>query len=269
MSETLGSVPRTLGTARLLAFALAMLALSTATSAQQGAPVADDATLTPVKIILAMEKAYATCRSYRDTGVVKTRSVTEDGRFGSEQPFATAFVRPDRFRFQFTDTGLGNRSSVLAVWLADGDVLSWWDAKPGVRAAESLQQVLGAAAGLSEDVSVRVPGLLLPKQVGTGGRLLAPERLSDATDRDATCLRIKGKSRATPYTLTMGGRTLTVQDETVTLWVDSSTHLLRKVEENRTFDTYRTERTTTYTAEVNVEIAPAELVYAPPGAPPQ
>jgi len=243
------------------------LALAGAAAGLQGTPGGDEAALTPETIVLAMERAYAGCSSYRDSGVVKTVSLTDGGRFGGEQPFRTAFVRPGRLRFEFTDRGLGGRSSRLVVWLSDGDALTWWDPKPGVRQAGSLQEALGAATGLSGGASDRVPGLLLPREVGAGSRLLRPERLEDADDRGVTCIRLKGKSRETPYSLTMGAQVLTVQDEAVTLWLERGTFLLRKVEEARTYDTYRSNRTTTYTPEVNVEIPAAELTFTPPSTP--
>jgi len=170
-------------------------------------------------------------------------------------------------RFEFTDRGLGERTSELVVWLSEGKVLTWWDAKPGVRQAPTLQNALGGTTGLSEGVSDRVPGLLLPHEVGTGARLLSPEQLEDAQDRGVACIRLQGKSRQTPYTMKMGAQVLTVKDEVVTHWLDRATLLLRKVEEKRTFDAYRTERTTTYTPEINVEIPAAELTFTAPSKP--
>lgn len=229
--------------------------------------VPDASEPTPVQIIAAMEKVYATCKSYRDTGEVSSVSRTDGGQFGSQQPFSTAFVRPGRFRFEFTDRGLGDRSSRFLIWLEEGNVLSWWDAKPGLRQAETLQQALGAASGLSGDTSIRVPGLLMPREVGRGSRLIAPERLPDAEAQGATCWRISGKGRPTPYSLSIGGRAVTVQDETVTFWIDRERFLLLKVEEKRSFDTYRSVRTTTYSPQLNVEIPDLDLTFTPPAAP--
>lgn len=219
----------------------------------------------PVKVLLAMKRAYASCRSYRDTGMVKTTSVTdENSSFGSELPFATAFVRPGRFRFQFTDTGLGERASAYIVWSDGAEVRSWWDAKPGVRRPASVREALEVATGISGGSSVRVPGLLMPDALPEGAPLIAPERIADADDRGVTCVRVRGKSRQTPYTLTMGARTVTVQDESVTLWIDPSTSLLRKVEETRTYKDYRSQSTTTYTPEIDVEITPEQLAFGAP-----
>jgi len=210
---------------------------------------------------------YRNCRSYRDHGEVRTTLLTDGGRAGSDRPFKTAFVRPDRFRFQFTDTGLGERSSEYVVWTDGDEVRSWWDAKPGVRNAGTLQDGLRIAAGVSGGSSIRIPGLLLPGSVGEGPLIIAAERISNATDRDAPCIRIKGKSQRTPYTLTQGTQTLTVQDESITLWIDRATLLLRKVEDRKTFDTYKSESTTTYTPEIDIEIPPEQLTFTAPQAP--
>ena len=227
----------------------------------------DEAALTPEKILVEMARVYGGCRSYRDTGNVTILTLTDGGRAGSERPFATAFVRPDRFRFQFTDPGLGERSSRYVVWTDGTEVRSWWDAKPGVRRPASLQEALGIAAGISGGSSVRIPGLLLPKDIGQGAPLVGAERVEDGVDRGAPCFRIKGKSRRTPYALTVGGKAVTVQDESVTLWIDRATFLLRKVEEAKTFDTYRSESTTVYTPALNVEIPAAELGFNVPEGP--
>ncbi len=224
-----------------------------------------------VTILRAMEKVYASCRTYRDSGAVRTGIVTDGGRAGSERPFTTAFVRPGRLRFSFTDPGLGERASSYIVWSDGADVRAWWDAKPGVRRQRSLREALAPAAGISGGSSVRIPGLLLPAELGEGPLLIAPERIEDGDDRGVACFRIRGESRKTPYTLSMGSRVLTVRSERVTLWIDRATYLLRKVEESRTFETYSSEATTTYTPEFDVDIPPSELAFGAPetAAPPR
>src|SRR5262249_45207002 len=62
-----------------------------------------------------MAKAYAGCKSYRDTGVVKTVFVEATGNRTVEKPFRTAFVRPDRFRFEYTEKR-GGREDRYIVW---------------------------------------------------------------------------------------------------------------------------------------------------------
>jgi len=256
---------------RTLAFAMAALGAAAAAAPQTAPERAESGPATAVQILRAMEKVYAGCRSYRDSGEVRTGIVTDGGRAGSDRPFATAFVRPGRFRFSFTDPGLGERSSSYIVWADGTDIRAWWDAKPGVRRPGSLQAALAPAAGISGGSSVRIPGLLLPAELGDGPLLVAPERIDDGDDHGVACFRIRGESRKTPYTLSTGARALTVRSESVTLWIDRATHLLRKVQETRTFDTYTSEGTTTYTPEIDVDIPPAQLAFgAPePAAPPR
>jgi hypothetical protein len=246
---------------------LCVIALAATAPAQEGQAPGDDATLAPETILLRMAKAYRTCRSYRDSGEVRTTLLVQDGRAGSDRPFRTAFVRPDRLRFQFTETGLGERSTSYIVWTEGTEVRSWWDGQPGVRNAGSLQAALGMAAAPSGGSSTRVPGLLLPRSIGEGPMVIAAERIQDGSDRGVSCYRIRGKSQRTPYTITQGTQTLTVQDESITLWIDRVKLLLRKVEDRKTFETYESESITTYTPGFDVEIPAEELTYNPPQKP--
>jgi outer membrane lipoprotein-sorting protein len=245
-----------------------LFGLAVGASAQQAPAPPDDAALTPETILLSMARVYRTCRSYRDSGEVRGVLRVEDGRAGSRRPFATAFVRPDRFRFEFTDSGLGERTSSYVVWIEPEGVRAWWDAQPGIRGVESLKEALGTASGISGGSSTRVPALLLPRQVGEGPPLATADRLDDATDRDVPCFRIKGRPRAVPYTVTTGGRVLTVQDESVTLWIARGTFLLRKVEEWKDYGSYTQETVTTYEPEIDVDLPADELTFVPPQTPP-
>jgi hypothetical protein len=250
-----------------LTFALCVTTPATVALAQEGSTRGEDATLAPETILLKMARVYHNCRSYRDSGEVRTALRIGDGRAGSDRPFHTAFMRPDRFRFQFTDTGLGERSSAYVVWTDGDEVHSWWDAKPGVRNAGTLQDGLRIAAGVSGGSSIRIPGLLLPGSVGEGPLIIAAERIQDGSDRGVTCFRIRGRSQKTPYTLTMGAQTLTVQDENITLWIDRATLLLRKVEDKKTLATYTSESITTYSPEIDIEIPAEQLTFNAPQAP--
>jgi hypothetical protein len=52
------------------------------------------------KILDRMARMYANCKSYRDSGVVATQYFTDTGNRTVAKPFATAFVRSDRFRLE-------------------------------------------------------------------------------------------------------------------------------------------------------------------------
>lgn len=246
---------------------VAAVALASGAALAQAPGSGDDwGSLSPVTVLLRMKKAYATCRSYRDTGTVKTVGAIEGGSFASEVPFATAFARSGAFRFQFEDRGLGDRAAAYIVWSEGDEVRSWWDAKPGVRRPASLQEALDAAAGITNDASIRVPGMLLPATVGAGAPLIDPERVDDEVDRGVACICIRGQSRATPYVVSSGSVTATVRDETTTLWLDRASLLIRRIEQRRTLDTYTTTITTTYSPELNVDVPLADLAFNPPAS---
>ncbi len=133
---------------------------------------------------------------------------------------------------------------------------------PAVWVAASAVVTAGAAvAGISAGASTRVPGLLVPGEVSDGLFVADPGRLADEEERGVACYRVRGHGRPTPYTLTTGSGTVTVEDEQITVWVDRATFLLRKVEERRTLSTYRTVTVTRYEPEMDAEIPHAELSF--------
>jgi outer membrane lipoprotein-sorting protein len=95
-----------------------------------------------------MAKAYAGCKSYRDSGVVKTVFIEATGNRDVEKPFTTAFVRPDRFRFEYKEEAGGQERRYI-VWRKGKEVQTWWDVKPGVEKPESLNLALAGATGVS------------------------------------------------------------------------------------------------------------------------
>lgn len=247
---------------RLLGAALLTSVVATATA--QETPTPDPGALSPLKVLLTMSRTYAGCRTYHDNGSVRTRAVMEGSTYHSDVPFSTAFVRNGPFRFKFTDKGLGEDATVFILWWNGAEVRSWLGARTGVRLSNSLQQALDVTSGLSNGVSLRVPGMLLPAIVGSRPPLVDPEREADDALAGNPCFRITGRTRATPYTESEGSTTVTVIDEKVTLWIDRVTFLLRRVEEARTFDTYRSTRITTYTSEINIDIPADQLTFDPP-----
>ncbi|HUR59136.1 MAG TPA: sigma-70 family RNA polymerase sigma factor, partial [Opitutaceae bacterium] len=79
-------------------------------------PIEDS--LSALQILERMAQTYAQCASYFDTGVVRSASKDAGGRM-AELTFSTAFVRPDRFRFEYTQT-TGPNPQRYIVW-AEGE----------------------------------------------------------------------------------------------------------------------------------------------------
>src|SRR3954462_9452053 len=74
-----------------------------------------------------MAEAYGGCKSYHDSGVVKTVFVQATGNRTVERPFTTAFVRPDRFRFEYKEKPDGAPERRYVVWRRGKEVQTWWD----------------------------------------------------------------------------------------------------------------------------------------------
>jgi hypothetical protein len=180
-----------------------------------------------------MSKAYSGCRSYRDSGVVKTTFFGRNRNWTDEKPFRTAFIRPDRFRYEFTekmhDIGIRHR---YIIWQNGKEIETWWDIKPGVEKPGSLGLALAAATGVSGGSAYIVPSLLLPAE--TKGSLLArmmgAKRDDDVVFNGASCFKIEG----------------TLATEAVVVWIEKKSFLLLRIDQQKQFPDFRTEQTTTY-----------------------
>ncbi len=99
-------------------------------------------------ILAQMKQTYANCQTYQDTGVVTTTFIQSSGNWIDEKPFLTAFVRPDRFRFEYKETQSSAEYRYI-IWLNGAEVLSWWDVTPGIKTEESLDMAIAGATGVS------------------------------------------------------------------------------------------------------------------------
>jgi outer membrane lipoprotein-sorting protein len=224
---------------------LAVIAIASFSSSGRANEPAAGA-LTAQQILERMAAAYASCTSYRDSGVVKTTFVESSRRRTVEKLFRTAFVRPDRFRFEYRE----NQDRYIVC--REGDtVQTWWDIKPGVEKPATLGLALAGATGVSGGSAHTVPALLLPVEV-TGRRLTdmtQAVRIDDGKLGDAGCLRVEGK----------------LMKQSITLWIDMDSFLLRRVDAKIDFANFRTEETTTYDPEINGDVPEAMLKFDSPG----
>jgi hypothetical protein len=208
--------------------------------------------LTAQQILDRVSKAYADCRTYRDSGSVRTVFIDGDGRRTVKKVFATAFVRPERFRFEYSEKRDEDDLRYI-VWRQGNEVRSWWDLKPGIEDEPSLGLALAGATGVSSGSAHTVPALLLPGEVG-GRRLTSiadATRIGDAELDEAECFRVTGEYCGS----------------SVTIWIEKKTFLVRRIDSERHFDTFRTEETTLYEPSLDGEISDDILTFKPPGMP--
>ena len=213
-----------------------------------GADVHEDAALSGPEVLARAMKKYANVTTYRDAGVVRIVYI-ERGRRTEERPFKTAFVRPDKFRFEYTETHPLGRVTRYVVWQRGPDVRRWWDVEPTVETLPSLEMGLAGATGVSGGSAHIVPRLLLPSSV-TGrslGDMTEVKRLSDAECGGDTCARVVGIYAASQRTL----------------WISLHSFLLRRVEWETTFPDFRTESTITYEPVADEPIPAESLAFNP------
>ena len=205
--------------------------------------------LTAETILAQMNHTYSSCQTYHDTGVVTTTFIQSSGNWIDEKPFLTAFVRPDRFRFEYQET----QSSVeyrYIIWRNNAEVLSWWDVKPGIGTEESLDMAIAGATGVSSGSAHMIPTLLLPNEI-SGRRLTditEARRIADTEIDSVNCYRIQGK----------------YADDSITIWIEADTFLVRRIETQHAFTDFSTETVTTYTPAVNGVVTDDMLAFNPP-----
>jgi hypothetical protein len=234
--------------------------------------------MTAEQILAGMVAVYAGCQSYCDTGVVRTRFLVQPDlpEFESDQPFRTAFVRPDRFRFEFSRTHPGQTAPHRYIVHAAGDVVqTWWDVQPGVERHPSLGLALAGATGVSGGAAHTVPALLLPDTVG-GQRLTGLGELARLDDGDlggVGCYRVQGRPPAPAGPRAedarrvfreMTGMDPPTEFAPVVLWIDRGTQLLRKVEGRQRLPFGESVQVATYQPAVNAPVPDGELAFDAP-----
>lgn len=240
----------TLRSVSRLAGAIALGALLVAAKGGVADEPIDVASLSADQILGRVAEVYSQCRSYRDSGLVTTVFFSNWGKRTVEKPFKTAFVRPDRFRFEYSENG--EPWDRYVIWRQGETVRTWWGIDPGVHDAPSLGAALAAATGVSSGSARRIPGLLLAERIEAGWdirRLRNLKRLNDARLREADCILVQGEKGS---------------DEPVTLWIAKKTFLIRRIDEANKFSDFRTEETTTYEPRIDTDVAPTLLDFGIP-----
>ena len=78
--------------------------------------------------------------------------------------------------------------------------------------------------------------------------LTEAKRIEDAKLGKVDCIRIAGKFADSP----------------MTIWIDQKTFVVRRIDDQKKFDNFRTERTTTYDPAIDEEIPEKDLKFDPP-----
>ena len=191
-------------------------------------------------LLRLVAERYAEARSYADLGVVTIRFELGGTPYEIRRPFRTAFVRPDRFRFEFyEDAGVGPAQHYI-VWQEGERVATYSLARRAATRQESLGSAIAGGTGISGGSAHAIPTLLLPGMFADDWRVVD---LEEPTLADGA---------------TIVGRDWRGETERIT--IDPGTLLIRRIEESprRLRDTLVTQ-TITYQPLVDVALLPEEL----------
>lgn len=192
---------------------------------------------------------YKNCKSYLDEGEVVTVFFKDTGKRIDRQPFKTAFIRHDRFRFEFREQDRDPGQYI--VWAKGNDVRTWWHIGPRLEKSKDLGLALAGATGVSGGSAHTIPALLLPDEVG-GWSLRHLDKIR-FTDQE--------RSKGVLYNI------LDAQEnngDPVRIWIAADTKLVCKILSENKFPDFRTESTTIYKPKVNLDIANEDLEFNPP-----
>jgi outer membrane lipoprotein-sorting protein len=209
------------------------------------------------QVLTRVNEVYAACQSYRDTGVARVTTIGGGMSRQDSQPFATAFVRPDRFRFDFG--GRGPRVGELwlrpVIWFDGTTVRAYSPGDGQPRTYPSVTAALLDADAASAGTSVLIPRLLAPDAMPGQGitSLLHPVVTGGEPVAGVECVKIEGRQN----------------DVLVTILVGRQDFLIRQLAGARQIESGSTQTTINYQPELNPIIETELFELRPPGEPRQ
>ncbi|SHO50104.1 hypothetical protein [Desulfopila aestuarii] len=219
-----------------------ILALPTANTA-----IAND--LTANEILSRMKKVYANAQTYQDKGLVKIVIRFPERVHTVKKPFATAFNRPSRFRFEFKNIEPFVKTSTFIAYQNGQDIRAHWDLDEGVSQIKTIGDALATAAGISGGSARTVPTLLLQEESRFRNAILlySPRRTADEVIDGIDCYQIEDPN----------------DYRDLTLWIDKKEFLLRKIYQYQDLQNSKNEATTTYNPILNGVVTEKMLEFDP------
>ena len=205
--------------------------------------------LSAPEILKRMVDTYATCDTYSDSGTVETVYHLEGGEKEKvEKQFSTAMIRPDRFRFEYTDSE--RPKSRYLIWRKGDDVRTWWDVTKKNERPKTLSLALAGATGVSGGSAHKIPALMMPNEIGgrTLKNLKRPKLDDEQKLDDKDCFVIDAQFANQP----------------IKIWIDKTRLLVLRIDQTSTYDDFSTVETTLYEPKVNEDVDEDQLIFDPP-----
>lgn len=204
--------------------------------------------LTANEILSRMKDTYANAKTYQDKGLVKVVIRFPERTHIVKKPFTTAFIRPDRLRYEYKEIKPLVKTSKFVAYLNGNEVKVHWDLDESASEIKSIDDALATAAGISGGSARAVPSMLRPDQSRFRNPVLfySPKRADDELIDGINCFRLEDPS---PY-------------RNLTMWIDKDEFLLRKMFVEKDLDDSIGETTTTYSPILNGVVEDELLMYA-------
>jgi len=231
----------------LFAVAVIVAGWSQIAIGQEAAAPAAQGGLSAPEIIKRMADKYAACKTYSDSGTVTTVYHSAEGKENKDfKQFSTAMIRPDRFRFQYTDDR-GPEGRYL-IWRKGDDVRTWWGITKKQERPEDLGMAIAGATGVSGGSAHTIPALMMPDELGgrTLKNLESPKLSEEQKLGDKDCFVIEAK----------------YADNPMSIWIEKTSFLVLRIDQSTTFDDFSTEETTLYRPSLK-EVGEDQLMSVP------
>ena len=205
------------------------------------------------EILNRMAKAYATCKTYRDTGTARSVTTRGDKKpFVSESRFTTVFVRPQKLRYEVRHVRWDKREECVILWRSGQDVKAWLDGYQPQERQPSITAAVSASQGIFTDAYPYVPAQLFIEEglVGMNFTMMLKDaiRLEDAPLEDHLCYRMEVKHGPSLFTV----------------WVDQKTFAVRQLTTVGTGRDRKYEHTVIFHPVLDGEVTEKDLEYNPP-----
>lgn len=188
---------------------------------KEGDKAAEKKAMTAAERLAACAKVYAEAKTYWDEGMITTE-MDVSGQMGeSPMPFATAFERGGRFRWQFRHGSAADDEPTkrFTIWSVDGKTFNqFWTLDGKLEKTKDLSMPLAGATGISRGGALVVIPML---GVGTqplmwGGKstdIVNPKETGKEAVDGVECWKIEGKQKISNFE--------------VSIWIDAE-GLIRK-----------------------------------------
>lgn len=211
------------------------------------------------EIVNKLSDVYRNVSSYADTGL-STSVWFKKGKKTrvAKVPFNTRFIRPDRFRFEYSRKHPSPKVKEMkkSVIHHDGkDTHVWYSYKPKKEREPSLNMAIAGATGVSSGTASTVPTLLMPEKIKGSifnqSAIMQYKLLEDGSMEGIDYYRIKVSSRKGKLFSSV-------------VWIDKESYLLHRLDTEFVHPGTVSKITQRYYPQINVPIPDNALDFRPP-----